>query len=55
MHLVDLTGDVGFEQLKCQNCDGVLDKESIEVKAGTIFVNCPYCNASYQFEEAPKW
>jgi Zn finger protein HypA/HybF involved in hydrogenase expression len=52
---VDLSGDVNLEQIKCQNCGGVLDKDSIEVKAGAIFVNCPYCGASYQFEEAPKW
>ncbi|MCP4360469.1 MAG: hypothetical protein GY796_20865 [Chloroflexi bacterium] len=52
---IDLSGDVGLEQIKCQNCEGVLDKESIEVKAGAIFVNCPYCGASYQFEEKPKW
>lgn len=52
---VDLSGDVSLEQIKCQNCNGVLDKNSIEIKAGAIFVNCPYCGASYQFEEAPKW
>lgn len=52
---VDLSGDVSLEQIKCQNCNGVLDRNSIEVKAGAIFVNCPYCGASYQFEEAPKW
>jgi hypothetical protein len=52
---IDLSGDVNIEQIKCQNCGGVLDRDSIEVKAGAIFVNCPYCNASYQFEEAPKW
>lgn len=52
---IDLSGDVNLEQIKCQNCSGVLDKNSIEIKAGAIFVNCPYCGASYQFEEAPKW
>ncbi len=52
---VDLSGDMSLEQIKCQNCNGVLDRNSIEVKAGAIFVNCPYCGASYQFEEAPKW
>lgn len=52
---VELSGDVNLEQIKCQNCGGVLDKDSIEVKAGAIFVNCPYCGASYQFEEEPKW
>jgi hypothetical protein len=52
---VEVSGDVNLEQIKCQNCGGVLDKDSIEVKAGAIFVNCPYCGASYQFEEEPKW
>lgn len=52
---IDLSGDVSLERLKCQNCASPLDKESIEVKAGAIFVHCPYCGTSYQIEEAPKW
>jgi len=52
---IDLTGDVKLEQMKCQSCGGALSKENLEVKAGAIFVDCPYCNASYQIEEAPKW
>lgn len=52
---VEVSGDVNLEQIKCQNCGGVLDKNSIEIKGGAIFVNCPFCGASYQFEEAPKW
>ncbi|MCA9969441.1 MAG: hypothetical protein KC425_04450 [Anaerolineales bacterium] len=52
---IDLSGDVNLESIRCQNCDSPLDKDSIEVKAGAIFVNCPYCGTSYQFEEAPKW
>ncbi|MBN2002867.1 MAG: hypothetical protein JXA21_05890 [Anaerolineae bacterium] len=52
---IDLTGDVHLEQMKCQSCGGSLSKENLLVKAGAIFVTCPYCNASYQIEEAPKW
>ena len=52
---IDLTGDVHLEQMKCQSCGGALSKENLEVKAGAIFVDCPYCGASYQIEEAPKW
>jgi len=52
---IDLTGDVKLEQMKCQACGGALSKENLEVKAGAIFVDCPYCAASYQIEEAPKW
>lgn len=52
---IDLSGDVNLEQLKCRSCGGALSKDNIEVKAGAIFVECPYCSASYQIEEAPKW
>ncbi|MBN1877843.1 MAG: hypothetical protein JXA33_26720 [Anaerolineae bacterium] len=52
---IDLTGDVALEQMKCQSCGGALSKDNMEVKAGAIFVECPYCGASYQIEEAPKW
>jgi Zn finger protein HypA/HybF involved in hydrogenase expression len=52
---IDLTGDVSLEQMKCRSCGGALSKEHMEVKAGAIFIDCPYCGASYQIEEAPKW
>ena len=52
---IDLSGNDNLEKLTCQNCGAPLEKESIEVKAGAIFVHCPYCDTSYQIEEAPKW
>ncbi|MCU0520732.1 MAG: hypothetical protein MUF84_08580 [Anaerolineae bacterium] len=52
---IDLTGDVHLEQMKCMSCQGALSKENLVVRAGAIFVDCPYCGASYQIEEAPKW
>jgi len=52
---IDLSGDVQLEQMKCQSCQGALGKDNLVVKAGAIFVDCPYCGASYQIEEAPKW
>lgn len=52
---IDLTGDVALEQMRCRSCNGTLSKDSIEVRAGAIFVHCPYCGSTYQIEEAPKW
>lgn len=52
---IDLSGDVNLEEMRCQSCNAPLDRESLEVRAGAIFVHCPYCDASYQFEEKPKW
>jgi hypothetical protein len=52
---IDLSGDINTEKLKCQNCGADLDKNSVVVKAGAVFVNCPYCGSSYQITEEPKW
>ncbi len=52
---IDLSGDVRPEEMKCNACGGPLDKDSVSVRAGGIFVDCPYCGTSYQIEEEPKW
>lgn len=52
---IDIAGDVEMEQLKCRNCGGPLDDESVTLREGAIFIECPYCNTSYEVEEAPKW
>jgi len=52
---IDLSGDIELEKLKCQSCGAELDKDSITVKEGAIFVSCPYCGAAYQMVEEPKW
>jgi len=52
---IDLGADVQMEALKCTSCGGQLDKSAISVVEGAVMVNCPYCNASYQIVEQPKW
>lgn len=52
---VDLTGEIGTSQLKCKNCGADLDKNSISLKEGAIYVSCPYCGSNYQIVEEPKW
>lgn len=52
---IDLSGEVNAQKLKCTNCGADLDKDSVTVKAGGIFVNCPYCKSTYQITEEPKW
>jgi DNA-directed RNA polymerase subunit RPC12/RpoP len=52
---IDLSGDVALEMLKCTNCGGTLSKKNVEVRAGAVMVNCPYCGSTYQIKEAPKW
>jgi Na+/melibiose symporter-like transporter len=45
---IDLSGDIQVEKLTCH-------QNSVSVKAGAVFVACPYCGASYQIVEEPKW
>ena len=52
---IDLSGDVNLETMKCKVCGALLEKDSLEVKAGAIFITCAHCGSSYQFEEEPKW
>ena len=52
---VELGGDTRLEALSCRSCGAKLDRKSVTVQAGAVFVACPYCDAAYQLEEAPKW
>ena len=52
---IDLSGEIEMETLKCQKCGGELQKDSITVKEGAIFISCPYCGSAYQLVEEPKW
>lgn len=52
---VELTGDIDLASLKCEKCNATLDKNAFTVKQGALLVSCPYCGATYQVVEQPKW
>jgi DNA-directed RNA polymerase subunit RPC12/RpoP len=52
---IDLTGGVKADQMKCQQCGAPLSKDAVSVREGAVFINCPYCNSTYQITEQPKW
>ena len=52
---IDLSGDINMEKLKCQECGAEVEQESVTVKAGAVFVSCPYCGSDYQIVEEPTW
>ena len=52
---IDFSGDVNLEKLTCQSCGGTLSSKNVTMLAGAPVVSCPYCNASYQLTEEPKW
>ncbi|HSM24663.1 MAG TPA: hypothetical protein VK856_07370 [Anaerolineaceae bacterium] len=52
---IDLPGNVSLDSMKCLQCGGSLNKDSISMVNGAPVVTCPYCNSIYQLTEEPKW
>jgi len=52
---LDLSGKVNLESLKCKSCGGTLSADNIKLVTGAPWVTCPYCSATYQLTEEPKW
>ena len=43
------------KKMTCDNCNGILDRNTIKMKDGVISIVCPYCNTVNEFTEEPKW
>lgn len=52
---IDLPGDTKISQMKCQSCGGAITSNDVRMMAGAPVVTCPYCQATYQLTEEPKW
>ena len=52
---IDLPGDTKISQMKCQSCGGAITSADVKMMAGAPVVTCPYCQATYQLTEEPKW
>lgn len=52
---LDLPSQTKIEQMKCRNCGGALSPDNIKMVAGAPWVTCPWCGATYQLTEEPKW
>jgi hypothetical protein len=52
---IDFSGDVKLQEISCTKCGGALSSKDVAVRAGAVFITCPYCRSEYQIEEAPKW
>lgn len=52
---IDLPGDTKISQMKCQSCGGAITADDVKMMAGAPVVTCPWCHATYQLTEEPKW
>jgi hypothetical protein len=52
---IDLPGDTKIDQMKCQACGAPITSTDVKMMAGAPVVTCPYCQATYNLTEEPKW
>ena len=52
---IDLPGDTKIDQMKCQSCGAPITSNDVKMRAGAPVVTCPYCQATYNLTEEPKW
>ncbi|MBN1310090.1 MAG: hypothetical protein JXB30_01640 [Anaerolineae bacterium] len=55
VYKIDLPGKTTIEEMKCKSCGGALMSDNVKMVAGAPVVTCPFCNATYQLTEEPKW
>jgi Zn finger protein HypA/HybF involved in hydrogenase expression len=52
---VEFSGEMKAVSIKCPNCAGSLDSNSIKIKDGVPYATCPYCGHTFEVTEEPKW
>lgn len=53
---IELPAQSKLREFTCTKCGAPLPSDALKMNdVGAVLVSCPYCKASYQVEEAPKW
>ena len=52
---IDLPGEVKISNMKCNSCGGAINANDIKMQNNVPMVVCPWCAATFQISEEPKW
>ncbi len=52
---VELSGQMKAAPIKCPNCGGSVNPNSIKIVQGVPYATCPYCGKTFEVAEEPKW
>ncbi|MEM2922155.1 MAG: hypothetical protein QXF26_07550 [Candidatus Bathyarchaeia archaeon] len=52
---VSVTGPVKIREVRCPNCNAVVDPTKVMVSEGKAYVTCDYCGNRFQLTEEPTW
>jgi DNA-directed RNA polymerase subunit RPC12/RpoP len=50
-----VTGPVKVKEVRCPNCNAVIDATKAEVFEGRLYVRCSYCGNKFELTEEPTW
>ena len=51
----EVSGEMKAVSIKCPNCSGTIDPNSIQMVDGVPYATCPYCGNRFEVAEEPKW
>ncbi len=52
---VTITGPVKVKEVRCPNCNAIVDPTKAEIVDGKPYVTCGYCNNKFELTEEPTW
>ena len=52
---VEVSGQMKAATIKCPNCGGAVDVNTIKIVSGVPYATCPYCGTTFEVTEEPKW
>lgn len=52
---VTVTGPLKVKEIRCPNCNALVDPTKTEVVDGKPFVTCRFCGNKFELTEEPTW
>ena len=52
---LEVSGQMKAVPIKCPNCSASIDANRIKIVSGVTYATCPYCGATFEIAEEPKW
>lgn len=50
-----VTGPIIAKEVRCPNCNAVVDPTKAEIFEGKLYVKCSYCGNKFELTEEPTW
>jgi DNA-directed RNA polymerase subunit RPC12/RpoP len=52
---VSVTGPIKVKEIRCPNCNAIMNPDNIHVTDGKPYLDCEYCGNKFELTEEPTW